>query len=205
MMRLRHVAKRWKTPPPLIASLSTSSSPAALTTSVMWVSSVRFPSILPNVKINARKPTTRIPTTPNKRPICDMGIRPMNIIRKMTAQSRAAVDRFSMPMRKAVGNNTARIYPNALRSAPFSRCIALRICAVTKTIVPLAISDGWKVKPISEMTRLAPLILSPPMSTHSRVMTVMIIRKGVISLKYRQGMFKVTTATSAPATIVAVW
>ena len=69
-------------------------------------------------------------------------------------------------------------------------------------MVPLAISEGWKVKPKSEMTRLAPLIVCPPTSTHSSVMPLMSMRKGVISLKYRQGMFSVTTATSTPKAIM---
>ena len=107
----------------------------------------------------------------------------MNIIRTMTAKSRAAVDRFSIPIRNVVGTSIMRIYLIALRSAPVSRCMALRICAVTSTIVPLAISDGWKVKPASEMTRLAPLMLSPPTNTHSSVNAEMTSRKGVNSLK----------------------
>ena len=103
-----------------------------------------------------------IPSTamnPTNLPICDMGTRPMNIISTTTAKSRAAVERFSIPIRKVVGTSINKIYLKAGRSAPDSRCMALRICAVISTIVPLAISDGWKVKPSIEMTRLAPLML----------------------------------------------
>ena len=139
--------------------------------------------MLPSVRISTRKAAAPTAMKAASLPICDIGTWPMNIIRKMTAKSRAAVDRFSIPIRNVVGTRMSRIYLNALRSAPVSRCMALRIWAVTSTIVPLAISDGWKVKPISEMTRLAPLMLSPPMSTHSSVIAVMTSRKGVISLK----------------------
>ena len=102
----------------------------------------------------------------------------------MTTRSKAAVDRFSMPINAAVGTTIHRIYLNAFLSAPSSRCMALRICAVIRTIVPFAISEGWKViPPGSEMTRLAPLIDSPPTSTQRSVMPEIISKKGVINLK----------------------
>ena len=56
---------------------------------------------------------------------------------------RAAVDKFSRPISTAMGNTIIRIYLKALLSAPSSRCIALRIWAVTSTMVPFAISEGW--------------------------------------------------------------
>ena len=59
----------------------------------------------------------------------------------------------------------------------------LRICAVASTSVPLAISDGWKVMLPTPITRLAPLMLSPPISTHSRVTNETASRKGVTNLK----------------------
>ena len=110
-----------------------------------------------------------------------------------------------MPIRNAVGMTIQRMYLKAFLSAPSSRCMALRIWAVIRTIVPLAISEGWNVTPPgNEMTRLAPLIDSPPTSTHSKVMPVMTSRNGVISLKYLHGILSVTTAIAAPKMMVMV-
>ena len=74
-------------------------------------------------------------------------------------------------MSRTAGTDSHRMYFMAVGSEPLpsSRCMALRICAAVSTMVPLAISDGWKVKPGSWITRLAPLMLSPQSSTHSRV------------------------------------
>ena len=46
---------------------------------------------------------------------------------------------------------------------------------------------------------------SPPTSTHKRVRNEMMSKKGVVSLKYRQGTFNVKTATIAPMKMVAAW
>ena len=95
----------------------------------------------------------------------------MNIITKTTPKSSTAVERFSSPMSATAGTTSQRMYFMALGSVPLpsSRCMALRICAVASIMVPLASSDGWKVKPGNWMTRLAPLMLSPKSSTQSRV------------------------------------
>ena len=84
---------------------------------------------------------------------------------------RMAVDKFSRPISMVAGTTKNSTYFIAMGSAPLSssRCIALSICAAVSTMVPLAISEGWKVKPGNWMTRLAPLILSPHRSTHSNV------------------------------------
>ena len=108
----------------------------------------------------------------------------MNIIMMMTQKSKAAVERFSTMMKKVMG--TARNMTNLkafLSAPPFSSCMALRIWAVARIIVPLAISDGWKVKPGICIMRCAPLMFCPAASTHSRVMTENRSRKGVSSLK----------------------
>ena len=78
-----------------------------------------------------------------------MGTRPMNIMMKIMAKSSMAVDKFSSPMSTTVGSTSHRMYLMAFGSAPepSSFCMALRIWAVASTIVPLASSDGWKVKP----------------------------------------------------------
>ena len=110
-------------------------------------------------------------STPVSLPICFMGTRPMNIITKITPKSSTAVERFSSPMSSVAGTTSHSTYFMAVGSAPLSssRCMALSICAAVSTIVPLAISEGWKVNPGNCITRLAPLMLSPHSSTHSSV------------------------------------
>ena len=57
-------------------------------------------------------------TTPSRRPSCTLGTLPINIMMKMTRQSRAAVDRFSSMMSGTMKTHTISMYLNALRSAP---------------------------------------------------------------------------------------
>ena len=66
----------------------------------------------------------------------------MNIIISITANSRAAVDRFSPTMRARMTTDRISTHLKALRAAPFSVCSTLYICAVASTMVPLAISEG---------------------------------------------------------------
>ena len=128
----------------------------------------------------------------------------MYIMIMTTPNNMAAVERFSKPMSPTMGSVMARMYLKATLSAPFSRCMALSIWASASMSAPLAISDGWNVKPGISMTRLAPLMVSPPTRTHSSVTIEMSNRKGVISLKYLQGMFSVTTAMNSPMAMVPV-
>ena len=111
------------------------------------------------------------------------GTSPMNIIKNTTAKSMAEVDRFSKPIRKQAGRVIHIIHLNALRSAPLSRCMAANICATMSTTVPLAISEGWKVKPNRLIQRPASPTLVPAKSTHSRVISDTSMRNGVMSLK----------------------
>ena len=122
-------------------------------------------------------------TTPSSLPTCAMGTRPTIIMSTTTTQSSTAVDRFSSMMRKASGSDMQSMYLNAFLSAPRSPCMALSIWASASIMVPLAISDGWKVKPSIGMTRCAPLTVSPAMSTHTSVRNDTSSRNGVMSLK----------------------
>ena len=116
-------------------------------------------------------------------PICTIGTRPITIIISTTVHSRTAVERFSSIIKKAIGTARNNMKLNALRSAPCSPCIALRICASASIMVPLAISEGWKVKPKTLSTRCAPLMSSPATSTHSSVKNDAKRKRGVRSLK----------------------
>ena len=181
-IRFRQVTKRWNTPPPLITFVSVS--PLLLTASTVCLEASWSAPMLPSVNTIVRNIATRMTTPPTSLPIWVIGTRPMNIMRNMTAKSSAAVDRFSMPISPAMGMRIHKIYLKAFLSAPSSRCMALRIWAVISTIVPFAISDGWKVMPPgSEITRLAPLMDSPPTSTHNKVRNEIMSKKGVVSLK----------------------
>ena len=155
----------------------------AVTTCSVWALSTATLVSLPTA-IMSSKPTKAKPiTTPASFISCRAGTRPMIIMRYTTEHSRAAVDRFSTIIRKAMGATMHRMYLKAFLSAPFSRCMALRIWAVASTMVPLAISDGWNVKPKILIHRLASPVRSPAASTHSSSTTVMMSKKGVISLK----------------------
>ena len=139
---------------------------------------------------------------PASLPNCFKETKPMNIIKKTTAKSIAAVERFSSPINTQAGMVIERIHLKAFLSAPFSRCIAARICATANTIVPLAISEGWNVKPNRLIQRPASPTFVPASRTQSRVITEISIRKGVINLKYRHGTFSVRIATTTPAMMV---
>ena len=86
--------------------------------------------MLPSVMTSVRNTAMNTAATPKSLPNWVIGTRPTNIIRKMTTQSSAAVDRFSMPMRKVAMPKATRIHLKAILSAPSSRCVALSICAV---------------------------------------------------------------------------
>ena len=64
-------------------------------------------------------------------------------MKKMITHSNTAVDKFSAMISGMMKKHTLRMYFMACLSAPWSVCMALRICAVARTIVPLAISEGW--------------------------------------------------------------
>ena len=113
----------------------------------------------------------------------------------------AAVERFSNPMSRAVGNTMMRMYLKARLSAPSSRCMALRICAVTNTIVPFAISEGWNFSPNRLIQRPASLVFSPKNSTQNSMIPDISSRAGVINLKKRQGIFKMRIAVPTPTRI----
>ena len=69
-----------------------------------------------------------------------------------------AVDKFSSMMGKIMIALIVSIYLKALLSAPFSFCMALRICATASTSVPLAISEGWNWMPTRLIHLDAPLV-----------------------------------------------
>ena len=129
----------------------------------------------------------------------------MNIIRKITTMMRAAVERFSSPMRMIKGMTTMRMNLKARLSAPSSRCMALRIWAVTSTIVPFAISEGWNFSPKRLIQRPASLVFSPKHNTHRSIITEMMSKAGVISLKKRHGIFRMTMAMATPTIIFQEW
>ena len=82
----------------------------------------------------------------------------MTIIMKTTALSRAAVEKFSTKISGIIVAPTMRMYLKACLSAPFSVCIALRICAVARIMVPFASSDGWNWKPKRGIHLCAPFV-----------------------------------------------
>ena len=82
----------------------------------------------------------------------------MNIIMTMTRNSSAAVERFSPQMRANIAIERPITHLKAFLSAPLSVCNTLYICAVASTMVPLAISDGWKLSPKILSQRLPPLM-----------------------------------------------
>ena len=137
-------------------------------------------------------------------PICLPGTRPMIIMKKMTAANKAAVDRFSNPMRTRNGKAICMMYLMAFRSAPLSVCMALRICAVIKTNAPFAISEGWNCTPMMGIHRLAPLVDCPKPSTSNSNIPAKRSMMGVNSLKYLQLMLSVTTINPKPTTMSAM-
>ncbi len=133
--------------------------------------------------MNDRAPTATSMTTPISIPICRMGTRPMIIIMTRTAPSSTAVEKFSFAistMKMAEVHNT---YLKAFLSAPLSVCMALNICAVASTSVPFAISEGWNCMPKKLIQRCAPFVALPATTTHTKVTSEMMSRKGVSSLK----------------------
>ena len=133
------------------------------------------------------------------RPIFLSETRPKNIMPTTTSPMSMAVERFSSMMRKMSGQVMVSTYLKVFSSVPSSVCMALRICATARTMVPLAISEGWNCRPKSDTHRWAPLVLCPAISTHRRVMAEMISRKMVAILKYLQSMFCTTTMMASPA------
>ena len=139
-IRAFHVSKRWNTFSTTDSSLSFSA-----TTCVVSTSDTEFSlclSVPKNMTI-AKTPDMKRVVIPSSFPSCVAGTRPMSIIMKTTIQSNAAVERFSSMMSGMKNMHTVNIYLKACLSAPFSVCIALRICDTASTSVPLAISDGW--------------------------------------------------------------
>ena len=92
-------------------------------------------------------------------------------------------------------------HKNVCGLAPFSVCIALRICATASMSVPFAISDGWNCTPAMPNHLLAPLVLSP---IHSTMMSRMNENKSIGSvaiLKYLHGMFSTPSVVHSPTKI----
>ena len=118
-------------------------------------------------------------------------------------QMSMAVERFSSPMRAASGKAIHSTYLNVFSSVPSSVCMALRICATAKTMVPLAISEGWNWMPSSDTQRCAPLVVSPATHTQNSEMTEKMRRKMVATLKYLQSMFCTTTMMTNPTARMA--
>ncbi len=94
------------------------------------------------------------------------------------------------------------IHQKACLSAPFSVCVELRIWAVSRTIVPFAISEGWNCTPNMEIHLLASFVAVPAISTHMSIMNDRRMRKGVVILKYLHLMLRVTIMENSPSTSV---
>ena len=105
--------------------------------------------------------TTPSRHTPTIFPNCFVGTRPMNIMTKTVAKSRAAVERFSVTMRAQVRQVAKRMIFMALLSAPFSVCPKERMSATKRTRAPLAISEGWNLIP--KLSHRAPSFSFAPM------------------------------------------
>ena len=97
--------------------------------------------MVPSIRLMAMR------TVPTKMPMSFIGILPTIIMQRMVTQSNMAVDKFSNPIRKTNGATATKINLKALLLAPFSVCMALRICATASITAPLASSDGWKLNP----------------------------------------------------------
>ena len=94
--------------------------------------------------------------------------------------------------------HTVSIYLKACLSAPFSVCIALRICETANTRVPLAISDGWNRMPITVTHRCAPLVICPTMYTLMSATNDRPSMSGRTILKYLHFILSVTTMKKMP-------
>ena len=86
--------------------------------------------------------------------------RPMNIIRKTTPNSNAAVDKFSGAMSRQMTPVIIIILLNAFGWAPSSSCPLERMKAVTMITAIFAISEGWNCMPMNVIQRAAPLMRS---------------------------------------------
>ena len=100
--------------------------------------------------------------TENRYPICFSGTRPTNIISMTTAAISAAVEKFSGNTSAMKGRATKPMYFMAFLSAPVGVCSELRICAVARTSVPFASSDGCSGIP-SMLIHLAAPFADVPM------------------------------------------
>ena len=196
------VSARWK-----ILAMKPGASFFSTTCSVMFIFSLSVGSFasLPTSMIMANPDAANKASTPISRPSCTFGTRPINIMMITVRNKSAAVERFSMAMRKMMGSDTNRIYLNARRSAPSMVCMALRICAVTSTIVPFAISEGWNWMPNKPIHRWAPLVDCPTISTAMSMTSEMTSAKGVTILKYLHLIFIVTIMNPTPKNSRMVW
>ena len=81
---------------------------------------------------------------------------------KTMPSMRAAVEKFSGNISAMRGREVPRIYFVALGCAPSGVCSWERICAVARTMVPFAISDGCKgIMPKSFIHRAASFSFVP--------------------------------------------
>ena len=86
--------------------------------------------------------------------------RPMNIIRKTTPKSKAAVERFSGAISRQTTPVIIMIRLKAFGLAPSSSCPLERIKAVTMITAIFATSEGWNWIPMKVIQRAAPLMRS---------------------------------------------
>ena len=93
----------------------------------------------------------------------------MNIIKKTTPNSSAAVDRFSGAMSRQIIPVIIIIRLNAFGLAPSSSCPLDRMKAVTMITAIFAISEGWNCIPMNVIQRAAPLIRSIIMTSTSSI------------------------------------
>ena len=118
-------------------------------------------------KVTATMPTdARLPVSINRR---FAETRPMNIIRKTTPNSNAAVDKFSGAMSRQITPVIIIIRLKAFGLAPSSSCPLDRMKAVTMITAILAISEGWNCMPMNVIQRAAPLIRSIIMTSISSI------------------------------------
>ena len=113
-------------------------------------------------------------------------------------QSNIAVDKFSNPISGMMKAQTISTYLNARLSAPFSVCMALRICATASTIVPLAISEGWNCMPMKFIHLCASLVEEPATKTHMSMRNDNPNMNGVTILKYLHFTFSMQIIENTP-------
>jgi hypothetical protein len=138
-------------------------------------------------------------------PMCFIGTRPITIIMKTTPSINAAVEKFSGKIRAMSGSDVPSMYFVALGCAPSGVCNCDKICAVARTIVPFANSDGCRgMKPNNFIQRAASFSFVPIRYTRISNINENGTMIGVANLKYLQGIFSTPIILITPKRSIMV-